>query len=559
MKRHIWIIVLILFIVPSFITLLRPGIHNIQDNMQYFRIYEMQKCFEDKQIPCRWVPDMGYGFGYPLFLYYSPGPYYLGTLFHNIGFQYIDSVKILFIGGFLISGIGMFFLLSALLSNPKTAFIGSLIYVYAPVRAVQVYVRGSLGEFLSMAIFPFLFLFSYRIIKDIGKNNILWLGLAVFSLLVTHNLMSLAFFPILGLWIIILLIQEKKIKRFFDIFWAFLIGVGLASFFVIPLIFERNYVHLETMIGGYFDYRQHFVNLYQLFISNHFGYGSSYLGPGDDLSLSVGQIQWILGLLAVLLAIKNYKKSKKNSVIIFVLGLISLLTVFLIHQKSSFIWSNFSFMEMFQFPWRFLVISTFLLSLMSGYAINFIKGKGQNIVGVIVILVLLFLYGNIFRPQKWMNINDSQLLTGQEFLKQQTASIFDYLPKTATLPPNYQAPELPELIEGDVEIFTDYKKGSNWQSGKIIVYSETAIIRLPIFDFPGMEVTDNGLKIAINHNECARQDYCFGQISFDLTKGSHQISAKLKSTTPRKVGDFISLLTLISLPIVFIIKRKRFL
>ncbi|MDD2482710.1 MAG: hypothetical protein PHE32_02530 [Candidatus Shapirobacteria bacterium] len=559
MKRYIWIIALILLILPSFITLLRPGIHNIQDNMQYFRIYEMQKCFDDKQIPCRWVPDMGYGFGYPLFLYYSPGPYYLGTLFHNIGFQYIDSVKILFIGGFLISGIGMFLLLSSLFSNPKTALIGSLIYVYAPVRAVQVYVRGSLGEFLAMAVFPFLFLFSYRIIKGIGKNNILWLGLAVFSLLVTHNLMSLAFFPILGAWIILLLIQEKKNKKIIDFFWAFLIGIGLASFYIVPLVFERGYIHLESMIGGYFDYRQHFVNLYQLFISNHFGYGSSYLGSGDDLSLSVGQVQWVLGLMAVILAIKNYKKSKKNSIIIFVLAGLSLLTIFLIHQRSSFIWNKFSFMAMFQFPWRFLVISTFLLSLLSSYAINYFKGKWQNIVIVVVGLSLLFLYGSFFRSQKWLNINDQQLLTGQEFLKQQTASIFDYLPKSAILPPNHQAPELPELIEGDVEIFTDYQKGSNWQAGKIIVYSETAIIRLPIFDFPGMEVTDNGFKIEINHDECRGLDYCFGQVSFKLNEGIHQINVKLKSTLPRKIGDLISLVTLVSVPIFMIIKKKKFL
>ncbi|HPT65896.1 MAG TPA: hypothetical protein PK257_01115 [Candidatus Woesebacteria bacterium] len=557
MKRYIWLLALILFTVPAFVTLLRPGIHNIQDNMQYFRIYEMQKCFDDRQIPCRWVPDMGYGFGYPLFLYYSPGPYYLGTLFHNIGFQYIDSVKILFIGGFLVSAIGMFLLLSSLFSNQKVAFIGSLLYIYAPVRAVQVYVRGSLGEFLSMAVFPWLFLFSYRIIKGIGKNNILWLGLAVFSLLVTHNLMSLAFFPILGVWIVVLLIQERKIKKLVDFFWAFLIGIGLASFFIVPLIFERGYIHLESMIGGYFDYRQHFVNLYQLFISNRFGYGSSYLGAGDDLSLSVGQIQWVLGLTALFLAIKNYKKSKKSSLIVFVLAGLSLFVIFLIHQRSSFIWDKFSFMAMFQFPWRFLVISTFLLSLLSGYAINFFNGKRQTIIVIIVGLSLFLLYGSFFKPQKWMNINDQQLLNDQEFLKQQTASIFDYLPKSSVLPPNYKAPEIPEITKGKAEV-KNYKKGSNYQTGEIDVDSEVAEIRLPIFDFPGMEVTDNNLPIVFNHNDCSNQDYCFGQISFNLNKGTHKITVKLKSTTPRKIGDLISLITLISLPIFMVIKKKNF-
>lgn len=555
MKRCLWLLAVVLFTIPAFATILKPGIHNIQDNMQYFRIYEMEKCFEDGQVPCRWVPDMGYGFGYPLFLYYSPGPYYLGTVFHNLGFQYIDSVKILFVLGFIISGIGMFWLLSTLFVDSIVAFTGSLLYVYAPVRAVQVYVRGSLGEFLSLAIFPFLFLFSYRIIKGLGKNNVLYFGLAIFSLFVTHNLMSVAFFPILGIWILVLLIQEKNIKKLWKILWAFLIGVGLASFFIVPLIFERGYIHLDSMTGGYFDYRQHFVNLYQLFISNHWGYGSSQLGPGDDLSLSVGQIHWILSLIGVILAIKNYKKSKKNSIIILVLAGISLFTIFLIHQRSSFIWESFGFMAMFQFPWRFLVVNAFLLSLLSGYAINYFGSKSKKIIMVVTVLVLFCLYGNFFKPQKWIEINDQQLLTGQEFLKQQTASIFDYLPSNAVLPPNYKAPEVPEIIAGKAEV-KKYKKGSNYQTGEINVDSDIAKIRLPIFDFPGMKVTVDNLPVSFNHYDCSNQDFCFGQISFNLNKGSHQIIVKLEKTIPRQIGDILSLLTLISIIIILLNKKK---
>ena len=57
MKSGIWLLVTLLLTIPAFLALLRPGIHNIQDNMQYFRIYEMDKCLADGQIPCRWVPD----------------------------------------------------------------------------------------------------------------------------------------------------------------------------------------------------------------------------------------------------------------------------------------------------------------------------------------------------------------------------------------------------------------------------------------------------------------------------------------------------------------------
>jgi len=555
MKSYLWFLAVIFLTIPAFASLLRPGIHNIQDDMQYFRIYEMDKCFGDNQIPCRWVPDMGYGYGYPLFLYYSPGPYYLGTLIHAIGFQYIDSVKILFILGFIVSAVGMYALLLRLFSNKVTALAGTMLYVYAPVRAVEVYVRGSLGEFLAMAIFPLLFLFSYKTIKKIGRFNVLWLGVSLFSLLVTHNLMTVAILPILIVWIILLLIQEKRAGAVVDIIKGFLIGGGLASFYIVPLIFERSYVHLESLTGGYFDYRQHFVNLYQLFISNVWGYGSSRLGSGDDLSLSVGQIQWVMAVIAVFLAIKNYKKDKQKSIIIFVLASLCLSVIFLIHQRSAFIWDTFKFMSMFQFPWRFLVISAFLLPILSAYAISYLKVKWQTFV-VIGVLVLIFgLFGNFFRPQKWLNVNDSELLSGKEFEKQLTASIFDYLPKDSVLPPNYKAPDLPEIIIGEAKV-NNYVKGSDFQYGNIVVSSASAILRAPIFDFPGMEVVDNNKIINHNHNECSGQDYCFGQVSFKLEKGTHDVSVKLKSTMPRKAGDFISLISLIVILIIILRKKE---
>ena len=553
MKRYLWLVATLLLIIPTFFSMLKPGIQNIQDNMQYFRIYEMEKCVLDGQIPCRWVPDMGYGFGYPLYLYYSPGPYYLGLMFHSLGFQYVDCVKILFILGFIVSAIGVYWLILTLMSSPKTAFIGTLLYIYAPVRAVQVYVRGSLGEFLAMAIFPFLFLFSYRIIKDLGKNNVFWLGLSLAMMLLTHNLMTVAIMPVLFIWSVYLAFMDDKLKKLVDILWGILLGVGLSAFYVLPLIFERQYVHLESMTGGYFDYRQHFVNLYQLFISNHWGYGSSQLGPNDDLSLSVGVVQWVLALASVILGLFNYKKSSKNLGIIMLLSGISLFLMFLMHEKSSFIWSSLSFLAMFQFPWRFLVVCAFLLSILGSFAINNFKGLIKSIIIGMVTIWLLVTYSNNFRPQIWSKISDAELLSGKEFVKQQTASIFDYLPKSATLPPNYEAPLVPEILGGEARI-GKYDKGSNWQEGEIDVISDTAKIRVPMFDFLGMKVIDNGKNINFGHTDCRLQPYCFGQISFDLDKGAHQIKIRLGKTWPRVLGDILSLFSIFGI-IVFVFKK----
>src|SRR3989338_7668545 len=111
MSIKYWIILVIVLTIPTFSQLVRPGFFPMQDDLQAMRVHQMFKCFQDLQIPCRWVPDMGYQYGYPQFNYYPPSVYYLGAILHTFGFQIIDSVKILFILGYIFSTLAMFLFL----------------------------------------------------------------------------------------------------------------------------------------------------------------------------------------------------------------------------------------------------------------------------------------------------------------------------------------------------------------------------------------------------------------------------------------------------------------
>src|SRR3990167_9094954 len=135
-----WLIFVVILTVPSFTTLLQPGYFPMHDDLQIMRIYEMDKCFKDGQIPCRWVPDMGYGFGFPLYNYYPVMPYYLGEAIHLLGFNLIWSVKITFILSLIVSGITMFLLGRKLWGN-LGGVATSVLYVCAPYHAVDIYVR----------------------------------------------------------------------------------------------------------------------------------------------------------------------------------------------------------------------------------------------------------------------------------------------------------------------------------------------------------------------------------------------------------------------------------
>lgn len=517
----------------------------------------MVKCLEDFQIPCRWIPDMGYQYGYPQFNFYPPSIFYVGAVLNLAGIQVIDTVKILFILGFVLSAVTMFIFLKELVGE-WPALTGALLYSYVPFKAAQVYVRGSLSEFFSFVFFPLIFWAILQLVK-VGKLRYLaWLALSSGLLLLTHNLMSFIFLPIVGIWAVALIVLYKKWNVFPKLALGLLLGLGLAAFFTIPLLFEGKYVHLETLTGGYFDWRQHFVDIRQLFLSNHFGYGSSYLGPADDLSLSVGIVHWILGLLAIIFAVVRFKKEKKLASLVLILGFLELVVLFLMHQRATIIWERLNFLIWLQFPWRFLADSAFILSVLGGIALYLLSSFNKKvaiITGFLVVVAIFTLHSSFFQPRDWYYITDQEKFSGESWEKQLTISIFDYLPIYAKLPPNKKAPEMPETLEGEVD-FVSFQKGSNFQTGKIYV-KEKAVIRLPLFDFPGMEVRLDGKRIKHTNKDCREEAYCLGLITFEVLEGEHNFEARLLDTPVRKIGNIITLISTLTVVGIFFKKDEK--
>lgn len=532
---------ILFLIVPAYFSLLRPGYFSMQDDLQAFRVFEMNKCFSDFQIPCRWVPDAGYQYGYPQFNFYPPLPYYLGSVLHLAGFQYIDVVKILFVVGYILSAFAIYVLISSLLKDKWAGFVSAILYTYVPYKAVEVYVRGALSEFWAQIFFPLVLWAIYRLIKSGKIKYLVWMSVSIFFLMTTHVLMTIIFIPVAIVWAGYWLIRNKW-KNFGKIGWGGLLGFGLSAFFVLPVVFERQFVHTEGLLSGYFDYRQHFVNLYKLFISREWGYGSSGF-PNEKLNLSLGIPQWIFALVFVpVVSLLRYKKNKQLAILALVTLVGSLFTIFMIHMKSSFIWSLLPFLQYMQFPWRFLAVAILLLCLLVGIGLN-LSGKYKHLLGILLIGISFMLTINYFVPKDWLNITDQEKFTGTNWEKQLTISIFDYLPIYATLPPWQKAPELPEVLNGKAD-FLSYQKGSDYQYGEVVV-NEYSTLRLPLFDFPGMLVKVDGKPTAHINNDCDGQRYCLGLVTFDVSPGTHRIEARLTDTPVRRVGNIITLMSLV--------------
>ena len=544
MRIVIFLIFILLIILP-FSSLLNYGYFPMHDDMQAMRLLQMRKCLDDFQIPCRWVPDMGYGYGYPQFNFYPPLPYYIMTLFTYFSISYLDAVKIGFILTFIISGLGMY-LFSKQLWGHKGALISTIFYLYLPYRATNVYARGAMGEIWAMSWFPWIFWSLDMLIKTNKNKYLVILGITSSALALSHLLSAMMIAPFIIIWLFNYYFNRQiGLKTTYKIALSGLLAFGISAFYLLPVLFEQKYAHLETLTQGYFDYQAHFVSLRQMFLSTYWDYGSSLFGTNDEMSFSIGLLHWtipavsvIIGLLTSKLKFKTFLNSKLFLVSLLLFTGIAYL--FLIHPRSVIIWKSIEPLKMLQFPWRFLAPAGFIFSLAAGSITIWhsnIKYKSLLFI-VIPLFILNFAY---FKPAKWLNINDQQHFA--DWSKLQTISIFDYLPIYANYPPTSAAPDMPEIISG-MAIITEYIKGSDWQSGRIEV-KETAEVKLPLFDFPGMSVFVNDSQTEFNH------DNELGLITIVLPPGNYQILAELQDTHIRSFSNFITLITLIIL-IIFI-------
>ena len=554
-------VLLLIVLIPSISNLFKPGFFPMHDDMQAMRLLQMDKCIKDGQIPCRWVPDMGFGYGYPQFNYYAPTPYYVMEIIHLMGVGFLDSVKLGFALSLVVGAFGIYLFGSSLWGRVG-GFLSAVVFAYAPYKAVDVYVRGAMGEVWGIAILPFVFWAARQVVSG-KKKAPLWFAISLALLFTSHNILTFITAPILVLWIIFIS-TINKIYRLPDFFFRIkliifsLIWGGLiSSFFVLPVFWERRFAHIETLLEGYFNYLAHFVSLRQLLTSSYWGYGSSELGPYDDISLSVGLLPWILPLLSLLLLIvlkgvplsdANGKKKVISSVLFF--AVVGWLALFMSHLKSNFIWGNLPILSYVQFPWRFLTIATFAFSAASGsLALTFPpKNKFISVAIILVVSFNLMLNLSFFRPARFIEVSDSEKFSGKNWQLQQTISIFDYLPIFAEAPPAERAPDTPVVVEGEV-IVLDGQKRTNRQTWKLDVKSQEAVIRLPLFYFPEWKVWRDGELNEIDY------DNKLGLITITLPSGEHFLEARLTDTPIRQLGNLASLVGILMIPIY--LKKAR--
>lgn len=499
------------------------------------RLSDMFREIRDFQIPPRYSGNLNFGYGYPLFNFAYPLPYYTGLVIHLLGVGFVDSVKLVFALTIPVSAFFMFLASRNIWKNDNAGIVSAVLYLYFPYRLVDLFVRGSIGESVGFALLPVI-LFCFSKLIDKPKISIFAIvgAFSYAALILSHNIMSVLFTMSLFIFFVGNFITKKyKIIKAFLFVLTF--GFILSAFFWIPALLEKHNILLSKIPIA--DRNLYFVDIKQ-FLFGHWGYGV----PTDKIHGFTYQLGWpMLVTVVVLLMVfvyQIYKKQKGNSEQILAITILvgALILSLFLFPLSKPLW-KLPFLSEINYPWIMLSQLGLLMSLVAGYLVKF---KYTKILIFAVVLFALILYIPLAKPSKYIDYGDNYYFTNDAT----TTSSSELMPLWVKTFPFQRPNQKVEILNGEGNInnlvFNSKKLSFNLQNN-----NETKV-RINTIYYPGWEIKDNNQKIPFTY------DNKFGVMDLKLSKGTHSVVASFSETKTRLISDLISLIGLLFIGSLFI-------
>jgi len=538
--------------------LAQSGLFSIHDDQQIARLFLFDQALKSGQFPVRWVDELGFGFGYPLFIFYPPLVYMVGEFFHILGFSFINSVKLTFSLSIFLSGVGIYLLIKEIYGK-LPGIVSAIFYMLLPYRAVDLYVRGALAESFSFVWLPFIFWSLYKLAKSQKRIYILTSSVFLALLMITHNLIFLPFALLIPFFLTYLFIESSTKKVFLkNTLLAVSLSFALSAFFWLPALLEKKFTIVDDLLlVNLASYKIHFVYLQQLW-NWPWGFGGSAEGLSDGISFKIGKLHVISAFAGFIIALFHIliRKNRKNidlpklklSVVFFLLFSVS---AFMTTNYSELIWKIISPLSYMQFPWRFLIFTGFFSSLLAGALIYLVRlSIFRLVLSVIFIALLLITNLKLFQPQSYRTSLNDETATSKEILNWDISqSSFEYIPKGVDLHIgelgtnllNIKRNEIPtkkiEVISGSANIIQEdiSPVKINFKVDSI----QESKIRINTFNFPLWQLKVNEKQVLIDDNNK------FKLITFNIPRGIHNISATFNNTRTRNISNAVSVISII--------------
>lgn len=594
----VWLLLLLGLSLFSIGPLLMPGYHwGAQDarHSVYF-LHQFDRAIQDGVLYPRWAPDFTFVYGYPFFNIYGPLSSYVGEGLHLLGLSLVDSVKGVFALAALASALSAYLWLR-LYSRPPGAVLGALLYLYAPYHIADIYVRASLAETVALAFVPLCLWAFGRLYptdgrRGVGIRGVALAGLSYAGLMLSSNLVALLFSPILGFYFLVrarhYFDRKQPLRWFTRQSWpsslghslhtlapaAAGVGLGLclSAIFWLPAFLEYAYVRTDQWVGGYYEYRNHFVYLFQLFLPT-WGFGTSLPGPDDGMSFQLGLAPLTLAALSLLRWPRLSAAWRRSGLY---LAIVTLVIGFLMLPLSEPVWEVLGLVSFAQFPWRLLALTIVSLAFLGTGIFTRWPGDAAHLAatGLWALLIILPVHPYLrseVRPPAEGPVSLQGLMRFQQSADEMTGS-------TAWVQEIPRWSPLADQIIAGIEITTKVDYTAAYAGGRLAVHSQEMgtthervwfqaenddqVIIFNTFYYPGWNayILDENTG-AVTGTALVVPEGELGRISVPVPAGRHVLLLVFEDTPVRRLGTAATGAGLVLCVVAFVLpslaRRRR--
>lgn len=497
------------------------------------------------------------GFGYSWNIFYSPITAFGPLIFKVIGMSYMSCIKIFMFVVVFLSGLSMYEFTKKVTKSNTVGVLSAVLYIFAPYRLTDMYIRNALAELTSFLFLPLIFNGLYNLLNK-KKDKGYLLIFSTIGMILTHTIITVytAIFAMIYCLINIKKLRNKNLLK--KIIICILFILTITSFFWAPLLEHKNATQYEVFKEGRMERTQvltaYKLNFDQLFITME----------DSSMIYEIGLIT-LVGLIFTPFAIKRFKQKKYTRTKffrIYVFMLISGIVCALMTLKIFPFEILPSFLKMIQFSFRLLEFSSFFFAFVVAINIGIIVKdfslKKVAIIGIILTILTAFFIGHLHHIE---NFDENKLwpsvpVTSNTKRVHAGCASFEYLPSKAFNNRNYieNRSQNVEIISGNAQIENQNKQNSNMNFDIKFVSEETKL-ELPYIYYLGYEVTlkSNDSEIKINTYET---DNGFIGITIPIVENG-SIEVKYTGTFIMKFATFISILsTLVLIGEIYLNYRK---
>lgn len=556
----------------------RPSLPTMTDaEMHVYRAAEVAASVQQGELYPRWAADFYFGYGYPVFDFYSPLTYHIAAYYGLLtGFGPVAGTKfVLVLAGYL-GTLGMY-LFGRDRWGAMAGVVAAAAFAFSPyVLYIDPQARGDTPQAFATSLAPILFWTFDRLRRTGSPRHLALAGLTLAALILSHPLMALVVYTLLLAFLGWELLISPQLPQAYlgpeprryipQLVMAVGLGLGLAAFYWLPAGLDRNAVQLHNVAGpGYFDFHNYFVSLPELFSpSLLFDLGATE----PRFLFNLGWMQWVLAVIGALTVFSQRHRRPDTFFFLFA----SVVFVYLITPASTQFWEVVPLMSFFQFPTRFLGPAALVFAPLAGIAMQWLKPYDKGplsystvgaaiAVGALIAGAIPLLY-----PPEWNEFGrvDAVRMLGVELQGRAlgTTSANDFLPVDVSVVPQAQRPVIDSYSSGGpierVNRATLPAGASVTLDAQRPVYNRYTVdtpvdfvFRAFIFNFPGWTARVDGRDVPITP---AEPD---GFITFPVPAGQHTVEISFEETAARKLAWFISALAVVGWVAAIVVATRR--